>query len=373
MAICRRWRVTLIVGVLGNVENRRVVDFCAAAHRAGIETRSLAWADWLDDQPAVANQLQKADRVRIDSIGENPVVLEKLLNLKVDAGEPVESPLAHGELRALDRIHFGFLQQLKQLEQLDVSFLNAPRDIRQMFDKWQSHQRFQSAGLNRPHTFLAANKVNEFREQIRTHAKTLGCRSARVFLKPRYASSGSGVCAIHLTPDREVLVAPIELDNKRSQIRLFNSLKVRRYRDPASIEAVLQHLLQESMIAEHWIPKARLPDGRFDFRVVVIDRTARHVVVRQSDRPMTNLHLGNRRGCLDEAVEFIGPKVYREVLSVAEEATACFPDSLYAGVDVIVSSSLEVSVCEINAFGDLLPGLRDRDETTYEAIVRAIR
>jgi hypothetical protein len=75
---------------------------------------------------------------------------------------------------------------------------------------------------------------------------------------------------------------------------------------------------------------------------------------------MTNLHLGGRRGDLDavrEAVETAGGR-WADVLQVCERAAACFPRTLCVGVDLLPAIGWrKVFVGEVNAFGDLLPGL----------------
>jgi hypothetical protein len=49
-----------------------------------------------------------------------------------------------------------------------------------------------------------------------------------------------------------------------------------------------------------------------------------------------------------------------------------FPGSLYAGVDIAISPNFaEHHVLEVNAFGDLLPGLLHQGLDTYEAEVAA--
>src|SRR5204863_3521648 len=111
--------------------------------------------------------------------------------------------------------------------------------------------------------------------------------------------------------------------------------------------------------------------GAVDLRVLVIAGEARHWVIRQSRHPMTNLHLGNRRG--DEAAlrELIGLPNLDAAFRLAEKAAACFPDSLYAGVDILIDSRHRALVGEINAFGDLLPRLQHRGESAYSTIARA--
>jgi len=56
---------------------------------------------------------------------------------------------------------------------------------------------------------------------------------------------------------------------------------------------------------------------------------------------------------------------------LAEKAAGCFPDSLYAGVDILIDSRHRALVGEINAFGDLLPRLAHRGESAYVAIAKA--
>jgi D-alanine-D-alanine ligase-like ATP-grasp enzyme len=81
---------------------------------------------------------------------------------------------------------------------------------------------------------------------------------------------------------------------------------------------------------------------------------------------MTNLHLGNRR---------ISPQAVADHLDgasrLAERAAACFGGCLYAGVDVLLDAKGQAFIGEINAFGDLLPGLTDRGDDAYTAIARA--
>jgi hypothetical protein len=86
---------------------------------------------------------------------------------------------------------------------------------------------------------------------------------------------------------------------------------------------------------------------------------------------MTNLHLGNQRGDETTLREAIGDVGLASAFRLAERAAACFPDSLYAGVDVLLDSSHRAWVGEINAFGDLLPRLLHRGESAYTAIAHA--
>ena len=325
------------LGILGNPKNRRVTDFTQAWLQLGQPAPvCLAYEDLLKDAPLPAD----LEQLRIDSPGENEAVARALIAL---GGGPPGVQLAFGEIAFLREYHRGFC---KLLERIAVPCLNAPGDIAVMFDKWASHQRFAQRGLARPPAELAPDDFDALWQEMRAR------RSGRLFLKPMHGSSASGVCALRWTPHRQELFAPLRIEGKT----LVNSLEVRRYTAPADLETILGQLL---------------PQGAVDLRVLVIAGEARHRVVRQSEQPMTNLHLGNRRGDEAELKDHIGASGFEAALRLAEEAAACFPRSLYAGVDILLDSAGRPLVGEINAFGDLLPRLFDRGESAYTAIARA--
>ena len=350
--------------LVGNPENRRVRDFQTAAEGLGFDRpRCVGWLELLNDRDRALTRVADAELIRIDSPGEDDDVLHQLIHLGGGNGR-----LAFGEIGFLPQQYHGFCQALDWLSNLDMSFQNSPADIQVMFDKWSSHERFAATGIPRPATWLAPESPEALRD---SRSAWCSANSGRLFLKPRYASSASGVCAYRWSHGREQLIAPIEIQRDRGAVRLYNSLRVRQYTSFENIDAILERLLPQGMIVERWIRKARGPNGQFDLRVLVIGGEARHLVVRQSHHPMTNLHLGNRRGSIDEVRDAFGENLLNACTRLAERATACFPNSLYAGVDILVPAKGEPLVCEINAFGDLLPNLTHRGETTYEAILNA--
>jgi hypothetical protein len=53
--------------------------------------------------------------------------------------------------------------------------------------------------------------------------------------------------------------------------------------------------------------------------------------------------------------------------------TSCFPNSLYAGIDLRISPDFQHhQVLEVNAFGDLLPNVMCNGRDTYESEIVAI-
>ncbi|RBQ16183.1 hypothetical protein DP939_31700 [Spongiactinospora rosea] len=139
---------------------------------------------------------------------------------------------------------------------------------------------------------------------------------------------------------------------------MHNSLRVRTYTDEADVAAIIDALAPDGLHVERWFPKASI-DGRvFDLRVVVIGGRPTHAVVRASRTPMTNLHLGGTRGDLEHVRARLGPDRWERAMLTCARAAACFPNSPMVGVDLMVGIDWRrFAVAEVNAFGDLLPGL----------------
>ena len=355
------WASNPRLGLIGNPENRRVRDFQDTAVALGFSSPPcLSYEELLQDPGALARF--DVDLIRIESPGENERVARCLIAL---GGGPRDARLAFGEIAFQREYHAGFCHVLKWIEQRRIPCLNAPADIALMFDKWRCHQLFQHHHVARPPAELAPPDFAALAERMRADG------SGRLFLKPLHGSSGSGVCALRWTPRHQQLTAPLRFDSDAGRSVLVNSLKVRTYTRFADLEGILNRLLPDGMIGEQWIPKLTLPEGAVDLRVLVIAGEARHWVVRQSSHPMTNLHLGNRRADESALLDCIGRDGLNAAFALAEQAVRCFPNSLYAGVDILIDARHRVYVGEINAFGDLLPRLVHRNESAYAAIANA--
>lgn len=201
----------------------------------------------------------------------------------------------------------------------------------------------------------------------------------RVFVKLAHGSSASGVLAVETASGGRVqATTSVERDERG---RLFNSLRVRRYTTEAEVAAIVDALAPDNLHVERWLPKASLHGRSADLRIVVVGGRATHAVVRTGRSPMTNLHLGGARGDLAAArlaIESAGAR-WSEVLTLCERAAACFPGFSRVGVDLLpVIGWRRFAIGEVNAFGDLLPGLNGLPGTgaehgdAYDAQVAAI-
>src|SRR6266496_4852224 len=199
--VLSRWANNSRLGLIGNPENRRIADFQRAVEELGAPRPAcLSYAELLSDSGSLARF--DADLLRIDSPGENESVAKALITR---GGGPAHPALAFGEINFLREYHRGFWGVLEEIEQRGIPCLNAPRDIKVMFDKWACHQRFLEQGVARPPAELAPDDFPTLVQQMRAQG------SGRLFLKPLHGSSASGVCALRWTPQHQQLIAPLRI------------------------------------------------------------------------------------------------------------------------------------------------------------------
>jgi glutathione synthase/RimK-type ligase-like ATP-grasp enzyme len=246
--------------------------------------------------------------------------------------------------------------------------MNRPAEVALMFDKPACQQRLREGGVPVPKCLGIAGSFDELREAMRAQ----GC--ARVFVKLAHGSSASGVVAYQTNGSRHCATTTVEVVRRGGQTLLYNSRRVGTYRDAHEIAALIDELCRHRAYVERWFPKAGIHGRTFDLRVVVIAGRARHKVVRLSRHPLTNLHLLNGRGSAEAVASRMGEAAWAEALRACERVMqVAFPRSLYAGIDLAVAPDFRGhAVLEVNAFGDLLPGIMDEGLDTYSAELSAV-
>ncbi|WP_432106580.1 STM4014 family protein [Streptomyces sp. AA1529] len=337
-------RTDLRFAVVGVPGDRRTTMFTAAARSAGHPApRVVAWRDVLHGRPAFA----PGEFVRIDSPGEDAEV-DRLLR---DADDPTR---VGGTALWYRRFTAAVQTVTEAAHRAGAVPSTGPDDLATLFDKRRCHARLAAAGVPVPPAPRGpVGCWSELRGTLRA------ARVTRAFVKPAHGSSASGVVALTVAGSGRVR-ATTSVETAPDG-RLFNSLRVRHHISEPEVAALVDALAPDGLHVEQWLPKSSLGGGRpADLRVVVIAGRATHAVVRTSRHPMTNLHLGGARGDLDAARAAIRAAggSFDDALDCAERAAACFPDTLCVGVDVLpVARWRRFAVCEVNAFGDLLPGL----------------
>ena len=346
--------------IIGNPENRRVGTFRETARHLGYpDPIVLSWHDWLTSLKPLT--IPTGSIVKIDSPGENNTVRQLLAQSSVPADFGLITPMESwykGFCTILDTIR----TQVKTADQ--VTLLNHPDHIKTMFDKPGCHNFLRQLNIPVPRTLPRPSNFDDLLDNMNTY------RIQKVFIKPAHSSSASGVIAFRKMGNHLQAITSAEIT---SDGKLYNSLTVRTYTKEEEIRFLIDRSLEGNVIIEEWLPKATLNDRYFDIRVVVINKHARHVVLRTSRNIITNLHLGNRRGNMQDFIQQFGEEKLEEIKALAERTAACFPDSFYMGVDILLTADRKkLVVLEVNAFGDLLPGLLDEGYSVYELEINAI-
>ncbi|MEU7868585.1 STM4014 family protein [Dactylosporangium sp. NPDC049140] len=337
-----------MITVVGIPGHRRVELFRAAAVAAGHpEPAVVGWRDVCAGDFALA----PGSLVRLESPGEDAEV-DRLLR-------GADRPAEHGEIVGLAAWYAGFLAAARKVERAATGPLTTPVDeLAVMFDKRRCHALLRERGVPVPPGFAA-----------RGYEDVRAAGWPRVFVKPAHGSSASGVVALAFNGDRVSAHTSAALDGDK----IYNELRVHHYTDERTVAAIVDRLGADGLHVERWFPKAAHGGKVFDLRVVVIAGRASHVVARTSATPLTNLHLGNARGDLAAIRAAAGEERWAAAMDTCERAAACFPGSLHAGVDLMFAPGFaEHAVAEVNAFGDLLPGLLVDGRDTYAAEVAAL-
>ncbi|MET9886720.1 STM4014 family protein [Streptomyces sp. NPDC006430] len=325
--------------VVGNPENRRVALFARAVRDAGLPApRIVPWTSVLREG---GGAFAPDELVRLDSPGENAEVDRALRGL--DDPTRVEGGARwYARFTAAVRSLTGGVR------------LDDPDELAVLFDKRNCHRALEAAGVPVPRspTSGGGTPVRGW-DDVRTLMDAHGM--PRVFVKLAHGSSASGIVAVERA-GRGRIRATTSVETAEDG-HLHNSLRVRRLTSERETAALVDALAPDGLHVERWWPKASLDGRAADLRIVVVAGRATHAVVRTSRSPMTNLHLGGSRGDLSAVVEAAGPH-WADALDVCQRAAACFPGTLCVGVDLLPAVGWRrFAVAEVNAFGDLLPGL----------------
>lgn len=338
--------------VVGNPGNRRVDMFSRAVLAAGLpRPEVLPWADVL----AGATPPPAGALVRVDSPGEDPQV-ERMLRRSATTAR-------HGELVGLADAYAGLVDGMARVAARGADLLNSPEDVAVLCDKRRCHAVLSAAGLPVPAALPPVGGYAQLRASMAKAGWT------RVFVKPAHGSSAAGVIALAVGSRRVQAVTTIE----HTPDALFNSLRVRRYTDESEVAAIVDRLAPDGLHVERWLPKAGLGNRVVDVRVLVVAGRPTHAVVRAARGPLTNLHLGNARGDLAELRTAVGSQGWSAAMETCERVAACFPGSLHVGIDLMfLVGWRRHAVAEVNAFGDLLPGVLNDGRDSYAEQVHAL-
>lgn len=363
--------------VVGNPENRRVTLFQTALAELGLPTADVvAYIDLLNGRSHLEQIVRPGSIIRIESPGRNFEVEKLLLRLGAEVAEAEGSPwisrdaamqleFDRGRIFYPRQWYLGFGAALKGLQKQLAGcnphqLMNQPSDIAVMFDKIQCHALFNRDRVPTPKSLGAIASFGDLM------ARMQAMKQWRVFIKLAHGSSASGVVAFATNGKRFQAITTVELVVADGEVKLYNSRRIRDYRDRHDIATIIDTLCRDRVQVEAWVPKASMGDRVFDLRVVAIAGQGKHVVVRLSKSPMTNLHLKNKRSEPTALIAKMGAQAWENAIDTCEQAARIFPNSLYAGIDLLIPVGFKQPlVLEVNAFGDLLPDITHNGLDTY--------
>jgi hypothetical protein len=238
-----------------------------------------------------------------------------------------------------------------------------PLEVAAMFDKNATCARLAAAGIPVPPT-LAATPLSPraLIEELRRR------RWATTYVKLNTGSSASAIAVLRACQEEPSAVSSlVQLDGE-----FFSTRRLARHTGEA-LEAVLGFLLGEGACVQQGIRMAQMEGSNFDVRVVVIHGEPAFTVFRLSANPMTNLHLGGRRGDVAACRAAIPTRAWLDALDDCV-ATAGLYRADMAGIDLLFESGYgRHFILEVNAFGDFFPNLTDgRGRSVYRAELEAL-
>lgn len=349
--------------VVGNPENRRVAMFQAALAGQGLPAaRVLPWRELAEPgAPArLLGELPDDAILRIDSMGEDDDV-ERALLRRGEAAARAEGVPAIGA-RALANVprevgrilhprqaHLGFLAVLGEIAAAirpSWRVLQPPPAIAELFDKRVTSKKWRGLGIPVP------DALDDVRDPDDLRARMRDAGWASVFVKVASGSSASCLAVFVMRTAGEHAITTVE-DTGDAR---YNTRRLQRVTGQR-LDRLLRFLLGEGAQVERAIPKAQVAGRYFDLRVLAIDGVPAFTVMRTSPHPITNLHLGGRRGDVEALRASVPPDAWDAAMAsccAVQRASGAF----HVGVDLMLEPGLRAHrVIEGNAFGDLLPNL----------------
>ncbi|HEY7416267.1 MAG TPA: STM4014 family protein [Ktedonobacteraceae bacterium] len=367
--------------MIGTPGDRRVILFQEALARLGLPSAQLvSYQALIACEVSLPDLITPTTIVRIESPGKSVEMEHALLSLGANEPDPEGEryerlspstlavlPHEKGRLLASRQWYLGFSALMRRLAEWvpDQQVMNRPADILLMFDKRRCHAFLDQRDISVPPALPPVYSYDELMASLQKR------NWSRVFLKLAHGSSASGTVAYRYSGNHHQAFTTVEVVEQTGELRLYNTRRIRKLESRQEIAQVVNALCRQRVHVEQWLPKAGYGDRVFDFRVVVIGGQAMQTVARLSHSPMTNLHLLNQRGDLPAILERIDPIRWQAARYTCERA-ALLLESLYTGIDLLFTANYQhYAILEMNAFGDLLPGLLYHDQDTYSTEILA--
>jgi hypothetical protein len=324
---------------------------------------------WSDVVPRLGDlsgmtDLQRPAEVRLESPGRDAEV--KRLLLRAGGVEPTPLADRKGHLTTPAALFRGFRRVLLGLRATFDAHpalrpSACPLEVAALFDKTATAARLAAAGLPVPPHCPPPATAQELLEAVRE------CGWPVAYVKLNTGSSASGQVALHALDDppwgvstmvRLAAKEPLTGWPRHSDGEFYNTRRLQRITGD-ELSASLDFLLREGACVQRGIPLAQIDGQNFDVRVVVIHGEPRFTIFRLSPHPMTNLHLGGRRGDPALCRSAVPTRAWLDALDDCAGAADLYRCSV-VGVDLLFERGYPRHyLLEVNAFGDWFPDLTD--------------
>jgi hypothetical protein len=322
----------------------------------------VPWADVIP-RDGVLDDLSAFDTpaiVRLESPGKDDEVTRLLLEAgaRDDPAEPRkvwrDLEIPKGLLVRPGLVYRGFHRVLRGLKasfatRPHLSPTACPLAIAEMFDKTATCRKLATVGVPVPEVAaIPEDYISAFTRATETNWPA-------TYIKLNTGSSAMGIVISFRDAEgvRAGVTTMVDIGGE-----YFNTRRLRRI-DTIDLLGTVTYILGQGAIVQRGIPMAQIDGQNFDVRVVCVNAKPVATIFRLSPHPMTNLHLGGRRGEWSHFRGTIPTRQWLDGLDAASDAAACF-DSTIAGVDLLFErGSYRPYILEVNAFGDFFPGWTD--------------
>ncbi len=314
----------------------------------------------LDDLPA----FDRPAIVRIESPGKCELAYRQMLEVGA-RDDPSESPfdwlaepIPRGLIVRPGLWYRGFCAVLAGLRRSfdrrpHLTPSACPLAIAEMFDKNATLARLADNEVPVPE-WLPTSRIPNDDFELLTMFADRNWSWPRTYVKLNTGSSARGVVVLDRLPEQNRAVSTLAWHHGRA----LNTRDVREL-SFAEFNQTISFLRVEGATIQRGVPLAQIDGQNFDLRVVCLKGRPIASIFRISPHPMTNLHLGGRRGDFARCRAAIPSRDWLDALDHCVEAADCF-DSDIVGVDLVFEPGFRRhAVLEVNAFGDFFPGWTD--------------
>ena len=343
---------------IGSPDSRRVKFWEAALQQYNCSHQVITYQQIIEGD---FSKIIEPTTIRLTSTGED-FELEKIIMGMGGYSDAHLLSFQKGLIYPNDSWYKGFCVLLKKIEGFVsknplVKTINSSAAVELTFHKLKCQQFLNQKNISTPKMIL--ERVVDY-DSLIEKMETENIR--QVFIKPYHGSSASGVMALRQSKGRQMLYTTIYLQNDK----MYNHLKLQKYNSLSEIKTIINKMVPSGLLVEEWIRKKTFQEKSVDFRILVINGKAAFTVPRMSPHFITNLHLGNEKGNLEEVEKEWGSDVIKKAKDLAVRAVNEIGGLFYAGVDVAISQKEKPYVLEVNVFGDMLLNISKDGLNTYE-------